>query len=589
MTVHTNEGDPSQPSDHLLSTERTLRTLLRRYRIRLGALSVAAFAGGTMEALFLVLLTRAALAISEGQDEFGAFAGISLTVTQVVIIGFLLVVARFALATVAAAIGASLTARVTSELRTEVGAAYLASDWPTQHDDPTGQLQSLLTYFTGSGAVVVGAVASLLAAGFSLAAMLLLAFLVDPWSAVFVVLAIGLLAVAVRPLRSAVGRQSKRASDASLQYSSQLSEVSDLGIEIQVFNVQAAAQSRMATLIRRQARIDRRMKLYGSLIPTVYTALAYTAMLGALAVIAASQQADLRTAGAVMLLTLRSLSYGQALQGGFTQLSAQRGWLDELARRYERYVDHRRVDHSQPVGSVGTLELRDVTFEYVQGQAVFTGVNLRLEPGEVIGIVGPSGGGKSTLVQLLLGLRAPLSGRVVSDGRDVSQMAQEEWSRRVTFVPQQPRLIAGTISENIAFLRPDVTQEKVAAAARLANLHDDIASWPEGYDRQVGDAGSRLSGGQQQRVSIARALVESPDVIILDEPTSALDQQSELAIRDVLDGLRGRVTVVIIAHRPATIEICDRVVEVIAGVLRERKTSEMSLKDIKSIEEDLER
>jgi ATP-binding cassette subfamily B protein len=182
-----------------------------------------------------------------------------------------------------------------------------------------------------------------------------------------------------------------------------------------------------------------------------------------------------------------------------------------------------------------------------------------------------------------------LSGRVVSDGRDVSQMAQEEWSRRVTFVPQQPRLIAGTISENIAFLRPDVTQEKVAAAARLANLHDDIASWPERYDRQVGDAGSRLSGGQQQRVSIARALVESPDVIILDEPTSALDQQSELAIRDVLDGLRGRVTVVIIAHRPATIEICDRVVEVSAGVLRERKTSEMSLKDIKSIEEDLER
>jgi ATP-binding cassette subfamily B protein len=216
-------------------------------------------------------------------------------------------------------------------------------------------------------------------------------------------------------------------------------------------------------------------------------------------------------------------------------------------------------------------------------------VNLRLEPGEVIGIVGPSGGGKSTLVQLLLGLRAPLSGRVASDGRDVSQMAQEEWSRRVTFVPQQPRLIAGTISENIAFLRPDVTPEKVAAAARLANLHNDIASWPEGYDRQVGDAGSRLSGGQQQRVSIARALVESPDVIILDEPTSALDQQSELVIRDVLDGLRGRVTVVIIAHRPATIEICDRVVEVIAGVLRERKTSEMSLKDIKSIEEDLER
>jgi ABC-type multidrug transport system fused ATPase/permease subunit len=189
-------------------------------------------------------------------------------------------------------------------------------------------------------------------------------------------------------------------------------------------------------------------------------------------------------------------------------------------------------------------------------------------PHEIVGVVGPSGAGKSTLVQLLLGLRDPDDGRVLADGRDISTMDRAEWARKMTFVPQAAHLIAGTIAENIAFLRDGVTQEDVERAARLAHFHEDVAGFPEGYERQVGKHGGHLSGGQQQRLCIARALVEHPDVLILDEPTSALDVRSEHLIRNTLLSLKDRMTVIVIAHRLSTLTICDRIMVVNDGELK---------------------
>jgi ABC-type multidrug transport system fused ATPase/permease subunit len=135
-------------------------------------------------------------------------------------------------------------------------------------------------------------------------------------------------------------------------------------------------------------------------------------------------------------------------------------------------------------------------------------------------------------------------------------------------------LIAGTVAENIRFFRDDVTQEQIEHASRLANLHDDIAGFADGYDRQVGEQGSHLSGGQQQRLIIARALVEKPDVLILDEPTSALDVRSEHLIRQTLNTLREKMTIIIVAHRLSTLEICDRIMVIQDGELKGLDTPE---------------
>ena len=300
----------------------------------------------------------------------------------------------------------------------------------------------------------------------------------------------------------------------------------------------------------------------------IYAGLAYLALLGALGAVALSDATSLTSLGAAMLVMLRSLTYGQGVQGAYTNLSASAPAIEELQRRLAFFEAARRHDGNVPVDEVGQITVRDLNFSYTQGQQVLRDLTFTISRQEIVGIVGPSGGGKSTLVQLLLGLRDPDSGSILADGRAVSSFAKAEWARKVTFVPQAAHLIVGSIADNIQFLREGIRQEDIELAARLAHLHDDIAAFPEGYEREVGEHGGHLSGGQQQRLCIARALVEQPDVLILDEPTSALDVRSEHLIRTTLLGLKERMTVVVIAHRLSTLDICDRIMVIQNGELR---------------------
>jgi ATP-binding cassette subfamily B protein len=198
-------------------------------------------------------------------------------------------------------------------------------------------------------------------------------------------------------------------------------------------------------------------------------------------------------------------------------------------------------------------------------RAALTGVTFSISQGEVLGVIGPSGSGKSTLAQLLLGLRAPTTGTMSVDGSDLRDVDRSWWSRRVAFVAQDALLITGTVADNIRFFRDDIDAAALRRAAFQANVLSDIEALPDGFDTHLGERGSQLSGGQRQRLSIARALVGQPEFLVLDEPTSALDGQSEALIRATLADLRGRITVVIIAHRMSTLDICDRIVVIENG------------------------
>jgi ABC-type multidrug transport system fused ATPase/permease subunit len=207
------------------------------------------------------------------------------------------------------------------------------------------------------------------------------------------------------------------------------------------------------------------------------------------------------------------------------------------------------------------------------GKPAIEDLTFALSRGEAIGIVGPSGAGKSTLVQLFLRLREPNSGQALVNEVPAYAFAFADWTRRFSYVAQEPHLVAGSVAENIAFFRDDIDREAVERAARAAHIHDEILAMSDGYDTWVGDDGRRLSGGQRQRVSIARALAGSPDVIVLDEPTSALDMQSEALIQKTLEELKGRVTLVIVAHRLSTLNNCDRIMVLGDGRLQAFGTS----------------
>ena len=208
----------------------------------------------------------------------------------------------------------------------------------------------------------------------------------------------------------------------------------------------------------------------------------------------------------------------------------------------------------------GGVEFRDVTFAYPGRGAVLDHFNLRIEPGQRVGLVGASGAGKSTVVALLQRFHDIQGGAVLIDGQDIAEMTQVSLRAAMAIVPQDISLFHRSVLENIRYARPEATTEEVLDAARIARCTDFIEALPEGYDTMVGDRGAKLSGGQRQRLAIARALLKNAPILLLDEATSALDSESEAAIQHALDNLMQGRTVIAVAHRLSTLRNFDRIV-----------------------------
>ena len=226
----------------------------------------------------------------------------------------------------------------------------------------------------------------------------------------------------------------------------------------------------------------------------------------------------------------------------------------------------------------GRVALENVHFSYDDGSPeVLHGVDLTVQPGETVAIVGPSGGGKSTLCQLVPRFYDPDSGVVSVDGTDVRRLTQHSLRRSIGIVQQDVFLFADTIRENIRYGKPEATDREVEEAARRAELYDDIAAMPNGFDTYVGERGTLLSGGQKQRVAIARIFLKDPPILILDEATSALDSITEAKIQHAFDELsRGRTTL-IIAHRLSTIRAAHRILVIRDGRIAEQGTHDQLL------------
>jgi len=222
-----------------------------------------------------------------------------------------------------------------------------------------------------------------------------------------------------------------------------------------------------------------------------------------------------------------------------------------------------------------TIRFENVSFSYPTAETpAVSGLDLEIRQGETIALVGPSGGGKSTVMALICRFFDPTEGTVKVDGQDLRDISLDSWTKLYSSVDQMPFLFHTSISENIKYGRPDATQEEIEDAARAAHIHDFIVSLPEAYETNVADAGSRLSGGQRQRIAIARAIVKNAPILLLDEATSALDSGSEAAFQAALERLRANHTVVVIAHRLSTIQNADRIAVLDEGRLVEMGTHE---------------
>ena len=220
----------------------------------------------------------------------------------------------------------------------------------------------------------------------------------------------------------------------------------------------------------------------------------------------------------------------------------------------------------------GEIEFKEVNFEYIQDFIVFKNFSLRIYPGERVGLVGHSGSGKSTIVRMLLRFVDIKDGEILIDGQNVAKIRQDDLRAQISYVPQEPILFHRPIRENIAYSRPEATEEEIVEVAKKAHAHEFIINLPYGYDTLVGERGVKLSGGERQRVAIARAMLKNAPILVLDEATSSLDSVSESYIQDAFSEVMKGKTTMVIAHRLSTIQKMDRIIVLEKGEIVEEGT-----------------
>ena len=261
------------------------------------------------------------------------------------------------------------------------------------------------------------------------------------------------------------------------------------------------------------------------------------------------------------------------LVGIGTQITEALAGLDrtqEVLREKPEDADPKRVNRIATIQ--GNVVFDQVTFEYEPGKPVLHEMSFNSDPGTVTALVGPSGSGKSTMISLVAAFHEPTRGRVLVDGIDLSEVRLDAYRSQLGVVLQDTFLFDGSIRDNIAFARPDATEEQILAACRIARVDEFAERFDKKYETIVGERGVKLSGGQRQRVSIARAILADPRILILDEATSSLDSESEAAIQEGLAYLMKGRTTFVIAHRLSTIRRADQILVVEDGRIVERGT-----------------
>lgn len=262
-----------------------------------------------------------------------------------------------------------------------------------------------------------------------------------------------------------------------------------------------------------------------------------------------------------------------AFSGLFSQFQEALGASSRIFKLLDEKSDLPEPANPLKLGSVrGEVRFEQVSFGYGERGVVLEDVSLAAQPGEVVALVGPSGAGKSTLISLIPRFYDPTAGRILLDGVDIRDLTLYDLRSNIALVPQETQLFSGTVAENIRYGKPGASDAEVIEAAKAANAHEFITSFPDGYATIVGERGIKLSGGQRQRVAIARALLKNPRILILDEATSSLDSESEALVQEALEVLMQGRTTFVIAHRLSTIRSADKIVVLEAGRIVQQGT-----------------
>lgn len=538
------------------------------------------FLASTAEGIGLAsLLPVLAIVTGEGEPsglaatilEVTAWLGLPTSFTSLLVFVVAALVCKAALMILAYRVIAATAAAVTAELRRNLLAALLAVRWPYYVRQPVGRIANAMgveAVRCGDGYVVA---ANVFVFTIQSLAYLSLAFLIS-WRLALLAIATG---GVILLLLSGFVRRARRSSRKNTRHSSGMSALlADTLQGIKAIRAMAREATFFGLIAHHIDRTRRALFRQAADRETLSSLQEGTlALLFGLGLWVAHERLGLGGAELVVstLLLLRAVATITKVQKAWQAASQFRASIDHL----ESLIAEARA-LAEPTGGLPPpplareIRLERVSFAWPQAAPVLVDVDLVLPAGRIIVLTGPSGVGKTTLVDLILALLEPESGRILIDDVPLAAIDRQAWRRQIGYVPQEPVLLHATVRENLTLGDRTVDAAAIERALRLAEAFELVAQLPQGLETVVGERGSALSGGQRQRLALARALVHRPRLLILDEVTSALDAESERRICENLAGMPDRPTILAITHRPAWLRVADHVVEMDSGRLRLR-------------------
>lgn len=565
-----------------------------RYKFRILILAVLGFTSGLLEGIGVnALIPLFALALGKGQigndlisrkiADFFSLFNISFTVPALLIFICVMFFGKAILTIILDYCKLTIGADYEQQTRRNLFEKILAANWTHLLKQKLGYLETILMIDVPNSANLLGQIAGGITFATGLVIYVFIALNISP-IITFLTLALGLVFFLVfRPILLRIKTLAMERNRVVRETAHHVSE-NILGMKtVKTMMVEKAVGSRgrefFAILRKSTLKVPFLKSITNAAIEPV-AVIFISAVLANMYKAGNFNPADLGALGAIIYLINRIFIYIQQLQRVTHVVSDFAPYLRSVVSYEQTAAGNREIESAgKPFVFSKGLMFQDVSFSYSEERPILSNLNLEIKKGEMIGLIGPSGAGKTTLVDLVLQLFTPKDGKILLDGQDAREIDLVDWRRHIGYVSQDIFLMNDTIAKNIRFYNSEITDEQIREAAKNANIHEFIESLPEKYETVIGERGVRLSGGERQRVVLARILVRKPDILILDEATSSLDNESEAQIQKVIKSLKGKITVLAIAHRLSTVMDSDKLLILEDGKLVEEGEPQVLLQD----------
>lgn len=490
----------------------------------------------------------------------------------------------FVLKAVAMILISFLRLRITSDYekktKQDLFQKTLRADWPYLLEQKIGYVSTIIAREVRAGAHILGAISQSIIMGTSLLIYAVIAFNISAQITLITLGLGGVLFLFFKPLMYRARIFAGETADLNKQ-TAHFIEENIVGMKtVKAMSVEKPLIQRARDYFEKLRTLQIKTQLLGDVISSLLQPISLIFICLVFAVTYLTADFYFPAFLVIVYLIQKIFTYIQTGQNTLHRINQSTPYLKSAMDFQERTVGHKEKDEgSSPFKFEKALEMRDVHFSYTGQRPVLAGVSFQIKKGEMAGIIGPSGAGKTTLVDLLLRFLQPQKGEILLDGRDIAKIKLKDWRGNIGYVSQDIFLVNQTIENNIKFYNDEISNEEMVEASKMANIYDFVQGLPQGFSTVVGERGLMLSVGQRQRVILARILARKPEILILDEATSALDSESEVLIQKAIKGLKGKISCLVIAHRLSTVLDSDKLLVLEKGRIIEQGRPQDLLKD----------